>query len=167
MIFRAVTGCSSAKLATCGFCVCGMSKKPTPLIWTTAPSGCQWFMGFPAVRFELLPHSDHRLSVTCFLGDALGSRHLSDQVVVATEQDEVNITVAVEPELDYLGRHPPDLPAEGGRACLRRSVRLGERVDRCDRGVLRVKVDKLALRIAQRLQPLQADVAAVVTVRRS
>jgi hypothetical protein len=31
----AVTGCSAAKFPACGFCVGGMSKKPTPLIIAT------------------------------------------------------------------------------------------------------------------------------------
>jgi hypothetical protein len=42
-----VTGWSSAKFAACGFCVCGMSKKPTPVIVATAPSCFQLFVGCP------------------------------------------------------------------------------------------------------------------------
>ena len=50
----AVTGWSSAKFVASGFCVCGMSKKPTPLIETTAPSCFQLFVAWPQLEVNFL-----------------------------------------------------------------------------------------------------------------
>jgi hypothetical protein len=50
----ALTGCNSAKFTAWGFCVCGMSKKPTPLMIATAPSCFQLLVGFPQLVSNFL-----------------------------------------------------------------------------------------------------------------
>jgi hypothetical protein len=51
----AVTGCNWAKFTAWGFCVWGMSKKPTPLMIATAPSCFQLLVvGFPQLVSNFL-----------------------------------------------------------------------------------------------------------------
>jgi hypothetical protein len=81
----AVTGCSSAKFPACGFCVCGMSKKPTPLMIATAPSCFHSFVGLPQLVSNFLRAATIALRSWVFFGKCRG--HLRDQVTVGVEEN--------------------------------------------------------------------------------
>lgn len=161
-----MTGWSYAKFPACGFCVCGMSKKPTPLMDTTAPSGCHWFVGLPHCVSNFFRTVIIALRSRALFGMHCAAGIFRDQVSTIAEQHQVNVAVAFELELGDLCADPPHASTENSRSCFRRGVRLRKGVDRRDRGGLRSQVDKFALRVAQHLQPLQPDVAAGVGVVR-
>ena len=116
-----------------------------------------------------------------FLGHALRRRHLRDPVGTSIEQDKMDIAVAFSLKLGDLNDNSPHLTLKLGQSRLRGRVRLGERIHRRERCVLRVQVDRgCAARVTQRFlspskrtQPFsetfstRAGAAVTATVARS